>query len=718
MEFPREGLSNTRPPALIGTNFSYWKARMQIYILAQGEGVWNAIENEWKTPVDDKGNIKPKIDWSEEEKTEYNFNSKAMNAIYGAVSEDTFKLIASTRIAKIAWSILCDHHEGNTTVRQSKLQMIETEFENLKMEEEESITQFSARVLSISGDAFNLVEPIPEHRIVKKVLRSLPGRFQMKVTAIQEHKDLNTYKLSDLMGNLQTYELEILQKGKDNDKGIAFQSKQKGSPEIDTETMEQSIALLTKNFNRVLKQFNKFRNKSASINQGDFPTGQNQSISKRRDSSNTEGIQCYECKGFGHIQSECATYLKRKNKTYISTLSDDSDSEEDDSNTNFVAFTASHESNNSDDMQELLEAYTQLNAKWEQIIKKNLELMEDNHYLKNEKERIEKQYKEAQNELLDFKNKEAKLLQEIKELTERPRTPSTDTSENHQTETQEVSQQHFRHRRRIRCYYCRKLGHIKTHCYKRQNDLYYRQNNRVWPTQNRNNSKKIWYKNEGHVTFGDGGKGQIIANGTLNVHGLPKLSKVLLVQSLKANLISISQLCEDELKVEFSRESCNVFNQNHDCVMMGKRSTNKCYTWGSDLSGLQTTISQTQLWHQRMGHINFHDQGVSPGYSSNSVIIDDVTSAITTDDDKSPRVVETTVPTPLTNDMQNCRTETKPNEEKDKSHPTVLKNQKNHPLENIMGDLNQRIKTRGKKQDFHKIKGVYCHTSKFDPKKH
>ncbi|XP_019150128.1 PREDICTED: uncharacterized protein LOC109146932 [Ipomoea nil] len=339
---------------------------MKIYILAQGEGVWEFVEKEWKNPVDDKGNQKPKAEWNEEERREYNYNSKAMNAIYGAVSEDTFKLIATTGIAKIACDILCDHHEGNTSVKHSKLQMIQTQFENLKMEEDEDISQFSARVLGIAGDAFNLGEPIPEPRLVKKVLRSLPERFMIKVTAIQENKDLNTYKLR-----------------KNNDKGIALQSKQKESPEIDTETMEQSIALLTMNFNRVLKKFNKFRSKSASINQGNFPTGQNQSISKGRESLKPEGIQCYECKGFGHIQSECPTYFKRKNKTYVATLSDDSDSEED-TNTNFVAFTANHENDNGNenDMQELLESYTQLHAKWEQIINVNLELMQENQFLK------------------------------------------------------------------------------------------------------------------------------------------------------------------------------------------------------------------------------------------------------------------------------------------------------------------------------------------------
>ncbi|XP_019176598.1 PREDICTED: uncharacterized protein LOC109171920 [Ipomoea nil] len=399
--------------------------------------------------------------------------------------------------------------------------------------------------------------------------------------------------------------------------------------------------------------------------------------------SNTEGIQCYECKGFGHIQSECPTYFKRKNKTYVTTLSDDSNSEED-TNTNFVAFTTNHENDNGNenDIQELLESYTQLHAKWEQIIKVNLELIHENQFLKDEKESNEKRLKDTHNELMESKGREAKLLQEIKALTERPRSPNPASNESHSSEIPEVSQHHFQHRKRIRCYYCHRLGHIKAYCFKRQNDLYYRQINRDWSVQ----SKKIWvrkdqnvaytsktskeqnvwyfdsgcsrhmtgnpenleniqYKNKGHITFGDGGKGQIIASGILNVHGLPRLPKVLLVQSLKTNLISISQLCEDELKI-----------------------TNK----------------QKQSRHQHMRHINSHDIKGDleifldySGYSSNSktfsvdstmesmnVVINDTISRIITNDDESPRVVETTVLTPLTTVMQNHKTETEPDEKR------------------------------------------------------
>ncbi|XP_019189389.1 PREDICTED: uncharacterized protein LOC109183783 [Ipomoea nil] len=397
MDFPREGLSNSRPPALNSENYSYWKTRMRVYIMSQGERVWRAVEEGWEPPTNERGEKKLKREWSEAEIREANYNSKAMNSIYGAVSEETFKLISNTEIAKIAWEILCNHHEGNTIVKQSKLQMIQTQFETLKMEEDENITQFNAKILDIVGAAYNLGEPFSEPKLVKKVLRLLPERFLMKVTAIQESTNLDTYKLSDLMGNLQTYELEMLQrKPNDSNKSLAFQSKQRADSDEDTQSMEESIVVLTKNLNKVVKKFNKFKNKNKNF------SNNNGNNTKKEKPQNTEGIQCFECKGYGHIQSECPTYLKRKNKTYVTTLSDDSDSE--DENSNFVAFTTRHEEENTsqEDTQELFEAYTLLQSKWHELIRVNTELMQKNRDLQIEKEREFREHLETKEELKKF----------------------------------------------------------------------------------------------------------------------------------------------------------------------------------------------------------------------------------------------------------------------------------------------------------------------------
>ena len=54
---------------------------------------------------------------------------------------------------------------------------------------------------------FNLGETISEPKIVKKVLKSLLERFHAKITAIEESKDIDKIPLTELVGNLQTYEL-------------------------------------------------------------------------------------------------------------------------------------------------------------------------------------------------------------------------------------------------------------------------------------------------------------------------------------------------------------------------------------------------------------------------------------------------------------------------------------------------------------------------------
>ena len=55
-------------------------------------------------------------------------------------------------------------------------------------------------------------------------------------------------------------------------------------------------------------------------------------------------------------------------------------------------------------------------------------------------------------------------------------------------------------------------------------------------------------------TFGDNVKGSVLGLGSLNVLGLPKLRDVLFVGGLKANLISINQLCDQDLFVKFTKD--------------------------------------------------------------------------------------------------------------------------------------------------------------------
>jgi hypothetical protein len=55
----------------------------------------------------------------------------------------------------------------------------------------------------------SLGKPISDVKLIRKILRSLPERFRIKVTTIKESEDLEEMKIEELVGSLQTYELSL-----------------------------------------------------------------------------------------------------------------------------------------------------------------------------------------------------------------------------------------------------------------------------------------------------------------------------------------------------------------------------------------------------------------------------------------------------------------------------------------------------------------------------
>ena len=65
-------------------------------------------------------------------------------------------------------------------------------------------------------------------------------------------------------------------------------------------------------------------------------------------------------------------------------------------------------------------------------------------------------------------------------------------------------------------------------------------------------------KNESYVTFGDNRKGRIIGIGKIKITPSTFIENVFLVDKLKHNLLSISQLCEVGFNVNFKTLMCIV----------------------------------------------------------------------------------------------------------------------------------------------------------------
>ena len=75
-------------------------------------------------------------------------------------------------------------YEGTKKVKNTKLQMLTTWFEELKISEDESFDSFYSKLNEVVIGKFNLGEKTEDSKIVRKILRSLPESFHAKVTTI------------------------------------------------------------------------------------------------------------------------------------------------------------------------------------------------------------------------------------------------------------------------------------------------------------------------------------------------------------------------------------------------------------------------------------------------------------------------------------------------------------------------------------------------------
>ena len=90
-----------------------------------------------------------KFKWDKAALTLENANSKAINTILCGVSTDEFHRILHVKIAKEVWTILETTYEGTKKVKDTKLQMLTTRFEEVKMSDNESFDFFYGRLNEI-----------------------------------------------------------------------------------------------------------------------------------------------------------------------------------------------------------------------------------------------------------------------------------------------------------------------------------------------------------------------------------------------------------------------------------------------------------------------------------------------------------------------------------------------------------------------------------------
>ncbi|KAG9442456.1 hypothetical protein H6P81_018310 [Aristolochia fimbriata] len=509
------------------------------------------------------------------------------------------------------------------------------------MKEDETILEYDGKIRRLANEPRLLGDPFPEKRLVRKVLRSLNTKFSVKAIVIAEANNIDKMTLNEVIGSLCTFETEM--EAKENtspvdDQNIAFTGETRKPGQSSNELLEEQIANLSRGFNKLYRKFSKRGNP--------FKCGEKKA---KKCTAEQKRIHCHGCDGYGHIQAECPTIQKKK-KAHNVTLSD-SDSNSSDSEENYTVFFAG----------------VQEGVPPPEIPEDDFTLLKDVMKREESLKLQEKQIEELQNELFSTKQilkrlekgkgKLDEILSSGKISNDKSGLGYTGSTSKRQTifvkegfskrqtmvvkEGPQVKRTHKKFKR-SGCYYCQNLGHIQSQCYKLFRDLKYsnkgfRRNhlkhkfiwvrkkvscnhalkavtNSVWyfdsgcsrhMTGKSDLLSNISYTESGQVTFGDGGKGTITVKGTLNVDGLPRLQNVLLVQGLQANLISISQLCDENLQVHFTSDKCLVADHKRNLVMEGVRTGDNCYKLIEKLHCYTASSDSADNWHRKLGHVHF-----------------------------------------------------------------------------------------------------------------
>ena len=170
------------------------------------------------------------------------------------------------------------------------------------MKDSETFDEFNSKLSKIVNSSFNLGEPIPQQKIVKKILRSLPDCFRPKVVTIEEHQDLNPLSVEELVGNLQTYEANHCLNKNGNEVAPKSSKSVDSSSESECDSEDAGFEkYFIKKFKKMLK------NKKAKKDGNNKAPYKTKFVSEKNTSKgSTKPIQCFECQGYGHTTAKCA----------------------------------------------------------------------------------------------------------------------------------------------------------------------------------------------------------------------------------------------------------------------------------------------------------------------------------------------------------------------------------------------------------------------------
>ncbi|KAJ9542400.1 hypothetical protein OSB04_028906 [Centaurea solstitialis] len=578
-----------KPPRFNKDNFSLWKTRMELFLSGSDPQIPYFLENGPHVPtqtihpipaaggqpaVPERQLVKPVTDWNDEDRRLVNIDTKARSLIAMSLPDDVFHSVCHLRSAKEIWDTLCVQYEGTAVLMESRKIFLVRQYESFIHQKDETLSQLHQRFNCLLIDLKTIGTTYSNSEVVTKFMEALPEHWEIYTSCLTMSKDIKTLTLSELYGILLNREQQKKLK-----KNLIRDSKESKSTSValvsdsvppvaatsssvtitelessDSDMSEdpefnESLALLTRSFKKFAKKGNFHKKKHLTIT--DKP---------KSDPVDKATAICYNCQGKGHFANDCR-YRKSQ----------------------FAPSSAKSSSKNPK-YQRLKEKYKKMKTQ-----RKGKGLIAEDCDWDDVSSDDSSDEEDTQVALMAIIEEPIlALMAKIEEVPEEippqdPEASSSTTPEASTSATDSSSQD-------------KGIWYLDSGC-----------------SRHMTGSKSVLtnYREERGpaVTFGGNGRGQTRGYGTLT-NGVTTFKRVAYVEGLMHNLLSISQLCDKNHKVSFSKKKCKVKNRRKEVILTGVRhadiyiinmntsTDNFCFV-------SRASTDMNWLWHKRLSHLNF-----------------------------------------------------------------------------------------------------------------
>nr|GEV49607.1 uncharacterized mitochondrial protein AtMg00810-like [Tanacetum cinerariifolium] len=260
-----EGQSMQRPPLFESDSFIYWRNRFETYVKSKDLDLWQVITNGDFQPIEQ--NPETKLDEVIPFKKQMMILKRNLRKItklkwlFIMRCRKEYERIFMCNTAKEIWKTLLITHQGNSQVKDNKINLLVQQYELFVIFEDESIDNAFARFNTIITSLKALNEGYSSRNYVRKFFRALHHKWRAKVTAIEESKDLTSLSLDELIGNIKVYKMIIKEdskivKVKVERKSLALKAKKESSDEecLTSKSEDEEYAMAERDFKKFFKR--------------------------------------------------------------------------------------------------------------------------------------------------------------------------------------------------------------------------------------------------------------------------------------------------------------------------------------------------------------------------------------------------------------------------------------------------------------------------------